>query len=326
MRIRSRLPGALRQRARDVGRRLGLLTDCAAHGRVRSDLDQAAGPAVTGPLRQRQPDRFIGILVCSRCRARVAGSLPDRLICHGCGCTYDIVDGVPVLLARRGEAIVEPLANRSNPVPDDMITWLKAVDGYSLNLGAGATEFVLDQCVELEHAIFRNTDVVGDAHQLPFADGVFEAVLCLNTFEHLRDPRGAAAELLRVMRPGGRLVLKTAFLQPVPEEPYHLYDATRYGLLAWFENFRVERCFVPADMSPALALGWFATDLLHYAGMHGGAAANGKLASSTLAEWRLMWVDANARRGDLWDAVQSLPEEMQGRLSAGFQLEAVKPD
>jgi len=264
--------------------------------------------------------------VCPRCRARVAGSLPDRLICQGCGCTYDIVDGVPVLLPERCEVIVKPLEHRSNPVPDDMITWLKSVDGYSLNLGAGATEFVLDQCVELEHAIFRNTDVVGDAHQLPFADGVFEAVLCLNTFEHLRDPRGAAAELLRVMRPGGRLVLKTAFLQPVHEEPYHFYDATRYGLLAWFENFRVERCFVPADMSPALALGWFATDLLHYAGMHGGAAANGKLASSTLAEWRLMWVDANARRGDLWDAVQSLPEEMQGRLSAGFQLEAVKPD
>jgi len=78
-------------------------------------------------------------------------------------------------------------------------------------------------------------------------------------------------------------------------------------------------------MSPALALGWFATELLHYAGMYGGRAANGKLASSTLEEWQLMWLDANARRGDLWDAVQSLPEEIHGRLSAGFQLEAVKP-
>ena len=325
MRIRSHLPAGLRRRARDVGRRLGLLTDAAAQGRVQSDLEQAAKPPVTGPLRQRQPDRFIEILACPRCRARVAGCLAGRLICQGCGCTYDIVDGVPVLLPERCEVIVKPLEHRSNPVPDGMIRWLESVGGYSLNLGAGATEFVLDRCVELEHAIFRNTDVVGDAHRLPFADGVFEAVLCLNTFEHLRDPRGAAAELLRVMRPGGRLVLKTAFLQPVHEEPHHFYDATEYGLLAWFENFRIERCFVPADMSPALALGWFATELLHYAGIHEGPAAGDRLAASTLAEWRLMWLDATARRGELWDAVQSLPPEIQGRMSAGFQLEAVKP-
>ena len=218
-----------------------------------------------------------------------------------------------------------PLDHRSNPVSEEMVTWLESVGGYSLNLGAGATEFVLDRCVELEHAIFRNTDVVGDAHRLPFADDVFEAVLCLNTFEHLREPRAAACELLRVMRPGGRLVLKTAFLQPVHEEPFHFYDATEYGVLAWFEDFHVERCFVPAEMSPALALGWFATELLHHAGGHSGPAVMRRLEASTLAEWRRLWADADARKGELWEAVQALPEEVQRRFSAGFQLEATKP-
>ena len=246
-------------------------------------------------------------------------------MCRGCSYRYDVVDGVPILLGERQDVALKPLDHRSNPVPAETVRWLEGVAGYSLNLGAGATDFVLDRSIELEHAIFRNTDVVGDAHRLPFADAVFDAVLCLNTFEHLREPRVAAAELLRVMRPGGRLVLKTAFLQPVHEEPFHFYNATQYGLLSWFQDFRVERCFVPTDMSPALVLGWLVAELLQQVGQHAGPAASRMLENSTLTEWLGFWADADARRGDLWQAVQSLPDEVQGRFSAGFQLEAVKP-
>jgi arsenite methyltransferase len=49
--------------------------------------------------------------------------------------------------------------------------------------------------------------MVGDAEALPFAGGEFDAVLCECSLCLFRDQRRAVAEMRRVLRPGGRLVL-----------------------------------------------------------------------------------------------------------------------
>jgi SAM-dependent methyltransferase len=49
--------------------------------------------------------------------------------------------------------------------------------------------------------------VGGDALRLPFPDGAFDAVIASEVMEHLDDDRGAAAELARVLRPGGILAV-----------------------------------------------------------------------------------------------------------------------
>jgi demethylmenaquinone methyltransferase / 2-methoxy-6-polyprenyl-1,4-benzoquinol methylase len=49
--------------------------------------------------------------------------------------------------------------------------------------------------------------VAGDALDLPFADGAFDAVTISFGLRNVADPGGALAELLRVTRPGGRLVI-----------------------------------------------------------------------------------------------------------------------
>ena len=46
-----------------------------------------------------------------------------------------------------------------------------------------------------------------DALDLPFAAGQFDAARCERLFMHLADPAAALAEALRVLRPGGTLVL-----------------------------------------------------------------------------------------------------------------------
>ena len=49
--------------------------------------------------------------------------------------------------------------------------------------------------------------VVGDAAALPFADGSFDAGSADRAFQHLAEPAAALRELVRVIRPGGRLVV-----------------------------------------------------------------------------------------------------------------------
>jgi SAM-dependent methyltransferase len=49
----------------------------------------------------------------------------------------------------------------------------------------------------------------GDARRLPFAAGCFDSVTCLDVLEHVPRPREAVAELARVLRPGGVLILQT---------------------------------------------------------------------------------------------------------------------
>lgn len=45
------------------------------------------------------------------------------------------------------------------------------------------------------------------AEALPFPDGAFDLVICLETLEFLMDARAVLGELVRVLRPGGLLVL-----------------------------------------------------------------------------------------------------------------------
>jgi demethylmenaquinone methyltransferase/2-methoxy-6-polyprenyl-1,4-benzoquinol methylase len=47
----------------------------------------------------------------------------------------------------------------------------------------------------------------GDGTRLPFADGVFDAVTISFGLRNVADPDAALAEMLRVTRPGGRLVI-----------------------------------------------------------------------------------------------------------------------
>jgi len=47
---------------------------------------------------------------------------------------------------------------------------------------------------------------VGDVTALPFTDGTFDVCRAARVLEHLADPNGALAEMVRVTRPDGRIV------------------------------------------------------------------------------------------------------------------------
>jgi ubiquinone/menaquinone biosynthesis C-methylase UbiE len=71
--------------------------------------------------------------------------------------------------------------------------------------GLDLSERILETARARVDADFRQ----GNLEALPFADGEFDLVLCSQVIEHVLDPDAAAAELVRVLRPGGTLVVST---------------------------------------------------------------------------------------------------------------------
>lgn len=85
-------------------------------------------------------------------------------------------------------------------------------------VGLDATEAMLDEARALEKA--RGLGNVewrrGDVYALPFGDGAFDIVTCRFAFHHLEHPARAFAEMVRVCRSGGRILLCDAVASDDP--------------------------------------------------------------------------------------------------------------
>ena len=67
-----------------------------------------------------------------------------------------------------------------------------------------------DRASAFSEAFSDRTDVrfeVMDAHALAFADGSFDTVCVSNSLHHFEDPAPVLAEMLRVVRPGGHVIV-----------------------------------------------------------------------------------------------------------------------
>jgi demethylmenaquinone methyltransferase/2-methoxy-6-polyprenyl-1,4-benzoquinol methylase len=80
----------------------------------------------------------------------------------------------------------------------------------------------------------------GSAEHLPFPDGAFDRILIVDAFHHFHDWLQATSELLRVLRPGGRLVI---------EEPDIRHGVVK--LIALGERLLLmrSRFYAPADLA-----------------------------------------------------------------------------
>lgn len=68
---------------------------------------------------------------------------------------------------------------------------------------------------------------VGDATALPFADGSFDRVTTRYSFHHMPDPGAALAEMKRVCRAGGRIVVIDATPTPETQRAYDAMERLR---------------------------------------------------------------------------------------------------
>ena len=194
-----------------------------------------------------------------------------------------------------------------------------------LNLSAGGTARRYDHVVEAEVGVFRNTDVIADVHALPFADGTFELVVSMNAFEHYHSPDKAVAEIMRVLKPGGQVLIRTAFLQPLHEAPWHFYTCTRYGLERWFAPFETLDLQVSDNFNPIYALTWQLSEAEGVLRRElSGPEVDGFL-DATARDLVTLWRDPAARGSTVWKNFFRLSQAAQEQLAAGFEYLGKKP-
>ena len=88
---------------------------------------------------------------------------------------------------------------------------------------------------------FKNVDVLADATRLPFLTSSVDAVCCDDVLEHVPHPELVAAEILRVLKPGGRAYIGVPFMYPYHVSPKDYTRWTMEGVTALFAGGRVTK-------------------------------------------------------------------------------------
>jgi SAM-dependent methyltransferase len=115
-------------------------------------------------------------------------------------------EGARILDAGAGQQQYRPLCRHLRYVAQDFARYDGRGDERGLHAGGFDASGV---------------DIVSDITSIPEPDGSFDAVMCIEVLEHLPQPVNALAELARLLRPGGTLILTAPFASLTHFAPYH---------------------------------------------------------------------------------------------------------
>ena len=208
-------------------------------------------------------------------------------------------------LARSGPVHFQPLEWELAPVA----TFFR---GHLLNAGCGNRDlYPYLQSVGVERV--TNYDlasdlpgaVIGSLRESPFEDASFDSILCNAVLEHVDSAFAVVAELARVLRPGGHMILAVPFLQPFHENPIDFRRYTRDGLVELGETAGLKAVAVRPVHSAAQTLGWIAWEI---------AREKGRLVQSVV--WPLVY---------LWTRCSVRTDEEIVRNANTYQVVFVRP-
>ena len=231
---------------------------------------------------------------CRRKRPlQAAGADGLRCAGADCDKVFPIVDGVPVLINEENSAfrILDFVEHANTTVktndtplrragkrllrymPDLSANWkagrnlrhlreLLPARPLVLVIGAGMGDAALERAfpageadrVEMDVYFAPRIGMIADAHDLPFPDEHFDAVICQSVLEHVADPYRCVAEIYRVLKPDGLVYAETPFIQQVHQGAY---DFTRFTLGGHRRLFRrFEQIDAGVEGGQAMALAW----------------------------------------------------------------------
>ena len=90
------------------------------------------------------------------------------------------------------------------------------------------------------HVVHGIIDIFGDGHELPVRDASCDTILSLEVLEHVPEPDRCVAEMARVLKPGGRVLMTVPFVSPLHQLPFDFRRFTPEGLRSLFERHGLE--------------------------------------------------------------------------------------
>ena len=120
-----------------------------------------------------------------------------------------------------------------------------SLDGRLLDVGCGTKPYrrlfrVSDYVgLDIDSPVARArgvADVFYAGAEFPFESASFAAVLCNQVLEHVFNPDEFLAEITRVLRPGGKLLLTVPFVWDEHEQPWDYARYSSFGLKALLER------------------------------------------------------------------------------------------
>jgi len=231
---------------------------------------------------------------CPSCRSRLITLGRRLCCTHeSCGMRYPIVDGIPVLINDQNSVFTRrDFIFRKNTTFDlTRRRWVRRVDRLLPTLGRNVTtkgnyrafaELLLKQTanpvvlviggsilgrgmeslasdpriqlVETDVSFGRRTQMICDAHDLPFENHSFDGVVVQGVLQYLLEPSRCVNEVQRVLKPEGLVYAESAFMQQVVQGRYDFTRFTHLGLRRLFRCFE-EVCSGPVA-GPGMALAW----------------------------------------------------------------------
>lgn len=123
------------------------------------------------------------------------------------------------------------------PIDVDLAPVRHLLQGKVLNAGSGTRDLshlVSGELVNLDIGWpgdeSANLHIRSPLHRIPVEANQFDVILCMAVMEHVENPEEVVPELLRVLKPGGILVLEVPFLQPEHKVPTDFQRYTKDGL------------------------------------------------------------------------------------------------
>ena len=144
----------------------------------------------------------------------------------------NIPAGSRILDAGAGELKYKKYCTHLNYVSQDFAQY----DGVGNNIG-------------IQTGAWDNTklDIVSDITNIPEADLSFDAVMCVEVFEHLPDPISAIKEFSRLLKENGTLIITAPFCSLTHFAPYHFYS----GFNSYFyKKYLTENSFEILEIVP----------------------------------------------------------------------------
>jgi SAM-dependent methyltransferase len=103
-----------------------------------------------------------------------------------------------------------------------------------LDVGAGVGQYrqLFQHCEYRAHDFglepatsgqYTPLDYESDITAIPVPDASFDVVLCTEVLEHVPEPIVALNEMVRILRPGGSLLISAPLGSHLHQEPYHFY-------------------------------------------------------------------------------------------------------